>query len=197
MNAFLTSQSRTWLGSIVLAAAVVSASGCDVYEPIWFMTVDSVALYSVARPEYVGREGAYDFARSLSQGGGAVVVERPKGSNIFEFDFAVSEMDGELVALPGGLFEGYDVQPGIAIDSSGVSFEAWDRAPGGGYITDQPVPLRTGVLYAVRSRRGPFTGCNHYGKFEVLALSGAGVVELRAVRNHLCNDRDLIPPDSD
>jgi hypothetical protein len=180
---------------LVLLLATLPFGGCDEYNPTWILLVDSTALYSLSRPEYIGRVGAYDFARAVSQGGGAVVVERPKGGNIFEFDFAVGEIDGALVALPGGLFEGFDIEPGIAMDSSGVAFEEWDLAPRDGYVTDAPVPLRTDVLYAVKSRRSPLDGCTHYGKFQVLSLDPEGVVELQAVRNRLCNDRELIPPD--
>jgi hypothetical protein len=35
-----------------------------------------------------------------------------------------------------------------------------------------------------------------YGKFEVVDLDPAGIVELRALRNPLCNDRNLVPPES-
>lgn len=187
---------RPLFGLIPLLAAL-PFGGCEVYDPTWLLTVDSAAIYSLARPEYVGRAGGYDFARAVSQGGGAVVVERAKDANILEFDFAVSEIDGALVALPGAMFQGFDLEPGIHEDSTGVSFDEWDLAPKGGYITDAPVPLRVGGLYAVKSRRGPLDRCVHYGKFEVLSLDPDGVVELRAVRNHLCNDRELIPPDKD
>lgn len=182
---------RSVLGLLVLAAALPFGA-CDAYEPTWRTVVDTASLYSISRADYIGRPGAYDFAVALSQGGGSVVVERPSA----QFDFAVSEIDGQLVALPAGLFQGQD-SAGIAIDSSGVSFENWRRAPGDGYEKAQPVALRTGVLYAVRSRRSPADGCTHYGKFEVLNLDADGTVELQAVRNRLCNDRDLIPPTED
>lgn len=192
----LLNLSRPVLG-LLLLASILPAGGCEVYEPTWILTVDSTTLYSLSRPEYMGRVGAYDFARSVSRGGGAVIVERNTLNNALEFDFAISEVDGELVALPAGLFEGVTVDPGIAIDSSGIDFEDWGVAPRDGYVTDEPVPLETGVLYAVRSRRGPLDGCTHYGKFEVLSIEADGVVHLQAVRNHLCNDRELIPPDED
>lgn len=183
------------LFGLIPLLAVLPFGGCEEYDQNWLLTVDSAALYSLARPEYVGRAGGYDFAEPVSQGGGAVVVESTGPSN--NFDLAVTEMDGQLVALPAGMFQGFDVEPGIQEDSTGVSFEDWDLAPRGGYITDAPVPLREGGLYAVRSRPDARFRCAHYGKFEVLSLHPDGVVELRAVRNHLCNDRELIPPDAD
>ena len=185
------------LGGLLLVLAMVPFGGCEAYDPSWLVQVDSAALYSLARTEYIGRAGGYDFARSRTQGGGAVVVERADPANQFEFDFAVTEVGGEFVALPAGLFEGHDIQPGIKRDSTGVAFDEWELAPRDGYITDEPVPLETGALYAVRSRRNVFDGCTHYGKFEVLELDPDGVVRIQAVRNHLCNDRELIPPDDD
>ena len=185
------------LGGLLILLGMLPFGGCEVYDPSWLLQVDSTALYSLARTEYIGRAGAYDFARSRTQGGGAVVVERADPSNQFEFDFAVTELDGEFVALPAGLFEGHDIQPGIIRDSSNMEFDEWELAPRDGYITDEPVLLETGAVYAVKSRRNLFDGCTHYGKFEVLELDPDGVVRIQAVRNHLCNDRELIPPADD
>jgi hypothetical protein len=181
--------SGPFLGLFILAATL-PFTACDELDLSWTAVEDTVSLYSLARPELIGRESAYDAYSRLP-----VVVERPKSTTPFDFDFAVSELDGEFVLLPAGTFDGFDIEPGLAMDSSGVSFEEFDRAPGSGYVTDQAVPVRTDVLYAVKTRR--IGACTRYGKMQILDVDPAGIVEFRMVRNSLCNDRELIPPDSD
>jgi hypothetical protein len=99
-------------------------------------------------------------------------------------------VDGEFVALPAGMFDTFQINPGIQRDTTGVAFEALTRAPKDGYITQAAVPLEVGALYVVRTRRSP-TGCTQYAKFEVLDLDPDGILEFVFLRNNLCNDRSL------
>lgn len=161
---------------------------CDAFEPTWFAVEDHVTLYSLARADFVGLESGYDFIAQRP-----VVVERAKVQDPYDFDVAITEVDGELHAMPAGMFEGFPIQPGIAVDSSGIMFEDMDRAPREGYVTDAPLPLRTGWVYAVQTRRD-FRGCNMYGKFMVTEMASDGIVVIQTLRNPLCNDRNLVPP---
>jgi hypothetical protein len=176
------------LAGLVLLAATIPQVACDTFEPTWFAIDDRVLLHSLARVDFVGLASAYDFV-----GQRPVVVEAPKLQDPYDFDIAVTEINGEFHVMPAGMFEGFPIQPGIVADSSGITFDQLTRAPRDGYVTDRAIPLRLGWVYAVRTRRD-FRGCNMYGKFEVLALDPAGIVELRAIRNPLCNDRNLVPP---
>jgi hypothetical protein len=177
---------RHGLAGLVLAAAAVPA--CDSFQPTWFAIDDQVLLHSLARAEFVGLASAYDFI-----GQRPVVVEGAKLGDPYDFDMAVTEIDGAFHALPAGMFQGFPIRPGIAVDSSGITFEAMTQAPREGYVTDAALPLRVGWVYAVRTRRD-FRGCSMYGKFEVVSLDPAGIAEVRAIRNPLCNDRNLVPP---
>lgn len=178
------------LAGLIILAATTTVVACDTFEPTWFAVPDTPLLHSLARPEFIGLPSAYDFIAQRP-----VVVERPKNQDPYDFDMAVTEIDGEFHVLPAGMFEGFPIQPGIAVDSSGIAFDDMDRAPRDGYVTDRPIPLREGWVYAVQTRRD-FRGCNMYGKFAVIDLDAAGIVELRAIRNPLCNDRNLVPPES-
>jgi hypothetical protein len=178
------------LAGLTILAAMTTVTACDTFEPTWFAVPDTPVLYSLARTEFIGLPSAYDFIAQRP-----VVVERPKNQDPYDFDIAVTEIDGEFHVLPAGMFEGFPIQPGIAVDSSGIEFDDMERAPRDGYVTDRPVPLREGWIYAVQTRRD-FRGCNMYGKFAVMDLDAAGIVELRAIRNPLCNDRNLVPPES-
>jgi hypothetical protein len=172
---------------LLLIAATAPQVACDAFEPTWYALPDQVLLHSLARPEYINLPAGYDFVGQRS-----VVVERPKTGEPYDFDVAVTELDGIMHVMPAGLFETFPIEPGIAVDSSGVSFDDLDRAPREGYETDRTIPLRQGWVYAVRTRRD-FRGCNMYGKFEVVSMDAAGVAEIRALRNPLCNDRNLVP----
>lgn len=184
----MTPYSKTVSGPRLAAlalAVILPLAGCDSFEPTRFPMGDTVVLYSLARAEHIGEVSAYDFIAPT-----AVVVERPKPPESFtDFDLAFSELDGEFVMLPAGLFESFGIEPGLAVDSSGATFEDVDRAPSSGYVTDAAVPLREGPIYIVRTRAR--NACSRYGKFEVLDLDDAGILEFRFLRNNLCNDRTL------
>lgn len=189
MKRYFSKATRPFVG-LLLLAGTTSFMACDAFEPTWFSVPDFAILYSLSREAFIGLESGYDFV-----GQRPVVVERPKTQDPFDFDIAVTEIDGAFHVLPAGLFEGFTIEPGVAVDSSGIQFEDMTRAPRDGYVTDAPVPLREGWIYAVRTRRD-FRGCHMYGKFEVLDLDPAGIVEIRTMRNPLCNDRNLVPPES-
>lgn len=76
------------------------------------------------------------------------------------------------------------------------SLEGLGEAPADGYVTDRPVPIDSGAVYAVRSRQDPRVGirCRRYGKLEVTRVDPeAGVVEFRHLVNPNCEDRNLTP----
>lgn len=179
------------LVGVLLLALSLPSTGCDAFEPTMFPVGDTVVLHSLARAEHIGEVSAFDFI--IPQ---AVVVERPKDRSYTDFDVAISELDGAFVMLPAGMFETFDIEPGIVVDRSGVVFEEVTEAPSSGYITDTEVPLELGPIYVVRTRAQ--NACSRYAKFEVLDLDMAdGTVEFRFLRNNLCNDRALIADDLD
>lgn len=179
-------------GVLLLLTAVPLTQGCETFELRWTPITDTVTLYSLARPEFVDLPGAFDFYSRRP-----IVVEQPTVGDPATFDLGLSEDGGDFVFLPAGLFATFEINPGVvAIDSPGVTFDNLAVAPPDGYVTDEPVVLELGVVYAVRTRRDR-GGCARYGKFEILDMDPAGVVEFRQIRNNLCNDRELIPPDDD
>lgn len=179
------------LGLLVLAVTLPLGMACEGFEFQWTAIEDTVTLYSLARTEYTDQPAAFDFYNRMP-----VVVEQPIGSDPMIFDMALSEEDGAMVLLPAGVFATFTIEPGIAMDSSGTSFHDLAVAPRDGYVTDAPVPVRTDVVYTVRTRRDG-GGCSRYGKFEILEADPQGVITFRQIRNNLCNDRELIPSEDD
>lgn len=179
------------LFGLLILALVLPSTACETFEPTMFPVGDTVELYSLARPEYIGQRSGFDFIVPRS-----VVVEEPKGQQFADFDIAFSELEDEFVLLPAGLFESFDIDPGIAVDTSGVSFEELTRAPSSGYATEEAVPIRPGPIYVVRTRQDRGS-CSRYAKVEVLELDPEGILEFRFLRNNLCNDRTLTDIDED
>ncbi|HSH45442.1 MAG TPA: hypothetical protein VK966_06285 [Longimicrobiales bacterium] len=173
---------------LFLIAVSLLFSGCDdAFGPQpWGFFPDTADLYSLARPEYIGQPGAYDFLNLAP-----VVVEAIRGVPA-SFDVAITEAaDGTFRLVPGGAFTGFSITPGLVVDSTGT-FEGIEEAPRDGYTVDEPLVADTTVVYIVRSRDAG-TRCVRYGKLEVLELRDDGVAVIRAIRNPNCNDRDLVP----
>ena len=172
--------------ALLALAAPLLLGGCDDgFGPtIWGPVPDTAELYSLARVENVDRFGAYDL---FSQAG--VVVENLRGP--FDFDFAITEDEaGEFVLLPTGYFPDASARPGILIDDT-ASFTGLRRAPREGYVTEEPVPLSTGVIYVVKTRL--LGSCTRYGKVEVLDIDEDGIVQIQTLVNPNCGERSLVP----
>jgi hypothetical protein len=114
-----------------------------------------------------------------------------------DFDFAYNvEPDGEHVFLPRaalGIDTANTVNPGFVLRNE--SFEAITMPPGGGYITDSPVPLAVGQRYVVRSRvTCAGLGVPRYAKMEILEFDDvARIVTFRILANDNCGFRSLEP----
>lgn len=178
------------IGLLAIAVTVPSMAGCDPFEPQLLPFGDTVALYSLARPEYIGQPSAFDFYSPAS-----VVLESLRARGPDDFDVAFTEADGEFVFLPAGVFESLAIRPGVLRITSGESFETLEVAPREGYVTEAAIPLDVGGLYTVRTR--DLGTCTRFAKFEVLDLDPDGVVEFRFLRNNLCNDRTLTQPEEE
>lgn len=177
----------TLLPGLLALALLLPLGGCDPYEPEMVPVANQLSLYSLARAEYIGRASAVDF----SQLPRAVVIEQAQPSSQTAFDIAFSELDGRFVFLPAGLFDGYEVRPGIYQETV-LTFDELERAPSDGYVTDAAVPVAEGDVLVIRSReRGT---CTRYAKLEVQELDPEGLIEFRYFWNNLCNDRDIANP---
>lgn len=89
-----------------------------------------------------------------------------------------------------------DVNSTAGLQRVETGFEALETAPSDGYVTDEPVPVEEGAVYAIRSRQDPQFGgsCVRYRKLEVLSVDGAaGTVTFRHLGNPNCSRRTLVP----
>ncbi len=175
----------------LLAVALVAGCGNSLGPNTWFAVPDSATLYSLSRPEYIGKPSAYDFT---SSGRGGVVVEAPGYTN--QWDIAIVDGANGLELAPAGTFEGVTAKPALTrITTAGETFETLARAPSDSklYSDSTRLPAVEGGLYVVRTRQ--VSTCVYYAKFELISVDQqAGTVRLVAMGDPYCNDRALISP---
>lgn len=178
--------------ALLALAAITGAAACDDgFGPInWLATPDTLAVYSLARSELRGLPSAIDLYNLQS-----VRIEVPGMTGLW--DVAFSEEGGQFVLLPPSWFPGVSSRAGIAV-IEGQSFEEVIRAPAdsASYSITEPVPVRTDVVYVFRTGRRPLSSCIYFAKATAVALDEeAGRLEMQIVRNPVCADRYLVPPD--
>lgn len=179
----------------ILAVLLAGAACDDGFGPrTWDPTPDTTVLYSVSRPELIGRPSAFDFVQMRR-----LPVEQLGVTG--DWDVVLAEQNGAFVFVPSGNFPGIISRAGVG-ETNSPSLDALTRAPGDtASYSRQPVTLRTGVIYVVRSRTAGCLGFGtgvYYGKFEIVSIdAAAGTVRMAATRNPYCNDRALVPEQDD
>jgi hypothetical protein len=178
---------------LAIGTAALSACGDGLGPQFWDPTPDTTVIYSVSRPELIGRPSAYDFV-SLRR----VVIETAGETG--QWDMALGEDGSTFKLYPSGSFNGISSRAGIATTTE-ASLEALARAPGDSSAYSRtPITIQVGTVYAIRSRTASCSGFGsgtYYGKFQVISVdAAAGAARIAAVRNPYCNNRDLIPPEN-
>lgn len=114
------------------------------------------------------------------------------------WDAALDTRGADLVLLPPGAL-GVNSSARIAALQD-MSLEDVTRAPADTlvYIADEPVPVRFGTVYVVKTNRatGSFgSSCVYYAKLEPVVIDvPGGTLTFRYVTNPICNSQDLVPP---
>ncbi len=176
----------------IAAALSVGAAGCgdDPFAFNWSDRPDTVVLYSLARPE-LNLESGFNFLQDRR-----VRVEAPSATGTW--DVAVDTRGGALVLLPPGALGVTSTARITSLD--GLSLEDVREAPSDTlvYTADQPVPVRFGTVYVVKTNRAPGSfgsSCVYHAKVEAVEIDVAGgTLTFRHVTNPVCNSRDLVPP---
>lgn len=178
--------------SLALLGVVLSACGDDPFVLRWQENPREATLFSLDRPE-LNRPQAFDMLQ-----GRRVIVQSAQEAG--GWDFAVDRQDGEMVFLPPrtlGL-----VSTAALAAFPNVSFDELTEAPAdtAAYISREPVPIRTGSLYVVRTHQQPGAFgqfCLYYGKLEPLEVNPeTGTVRFLYDTSPDCNNRSLVPPGS-
>lgn len=183
-----------WPCAVALGAALLmglAACGDDPFEYDWSDIPDTVQLYSLARPE-INLVSGFNFLQ-----GRPVTVEATAATGTW--DAAVDTRGGEIVLVLPGVFG--VVTTARITTLEGMRIEDVTSAPSDTlvYVKDQPVPIRSGNVYVVKTNRssGSFgSNCVYYAKLEPVTIDAAGgTLTFRYVTNPICNSLDLVPPD--
>ena len=178
-----------------LLCLVLATSACGEDDAFlrWTADPDTVVLYSLSRPE-LDLLSAFSF-RERS----AVRIEIA-GSG-FPWDVALDTREGQLVLVaPGAL--GIESRARVA-RLPGMTFDDIIEAPQDSllYSDTEPVALDLNSAYVVRTdlRGSPFGGsCVFYAKLQPLTIDVVeGSLEFVFDGSPLCNDRRVVPPDTD
>lgn len=179
--------------SLGVSTLALGACGDDPFAIQWASNIDTVTLYSLARPE-LGLASAFDFADLQLR-----VVESIGATG--SWDLAVNDDGTRAFFVPPGAL-GVESRAGI-VPIAGVDFDDVTEAPADTslYVRDEPVPVEVGRAYVVRTRelRGFFSQlCVYYAKLEPISVDlEAGTVEFFHESSPACNDRNLVPTESD
>lgn len=176
-----------------VAALVVGTwlAACDdnLLEPRWASDIDTVQLFTLARPE-LNLPSAFSFNDRRThrvEGVGATG----------NWDLALDTREGGLVFMPPGALS-ITSRAGISV-REGVTFEEVREAPTdtAEYSTAEPVPVEVSTVYAVRTHQiaGSFgRRCVFFAKMEVVEIDAeVGTVMFRYEANPVCNDPRLVP----
>ncbi|MGH7467760.1 MAG: hypothetical protein ACRENP_07190 [Longimicrobiales bacterium] len=162
----------------------------DEFTQEWVDLPDTVLLYSLSRPDLIGRPSAYDFVNGVPR-----TVETPGASGTW--DVAVTEGTAGFSLVPAGAFTGLASRAAIAT-VTGTTLENLREAPADtARYSSAAVLVEQGKIYVVRSRRENcgFSSGSRFAKVEAVETNRTnGTLRFRAITNPYCNDRRLIPP---
>lgn len=167
--------------------AVVAGVGCDDglgpdQEPL----EGTGRIFSLARPDAVGRPAAFDLTPPDPQ---AVEVESTTATQ--RWDIALSESDGALVLVPASAFEGQG-DARIVVEPERSFAEVTEAPDDDDAYEDAAVPVEMGSVYIVRSRR--LSSCVFFSKLQPIEVDAeAGIVRFEYVLNPNCNGRSFEP----
>jgi hypothetical protein len=176
---------------VLVTVGALGACDDDLSLGTWDATPDTIALFSLSRPDGLGFPSAYDFSTRR-----VIEVETPGATG--NWDVVLADGSTALQLVPAGAFEGQTSRAAIAT-IPGQAFDDLTEAPADtARFTAQPVMLEAGGVYVVRSRRVAcgFSTAVHYAKILAVTLDPVeGIATFAVVANPLCNDRSFIPPD--
>jgi hypothetical protein len=185
---------RIYGGVLLVLALLIGAAACDdvsgfQVDPL--LATDTVDVYAPLEANAELPTALDIVARNLVIGGGRF-PERTVHAG--QWDFAVRVREGEMVLVPAGAL-GLEYEPLLTRALAGQSFEALTRAPErAAFVADSAVVMRTGSVYAARSRLAStvFGACNQYAKLQPLEVDPvAGSLRLLITTNEQCGDNRL------
>jgi len=173
---------------------LLSVACDDGLEPSpWNATPDTLVLYSASRAEYVNLGSGLDITSDPVT---TIPLEAPGVTG--NWDFALLDVNGGLALVPAVTLAPVTGSRSRLLELQGAVLADVEEAPSDSTrYTAQPVQLRTGSVYVLRSRRSScgYTNGSRYAKLQPVEVDVArGIVRFAIVRNPFCDLRSLVPP---
>lgn len=182
------------IGVVAVFAVTFGLSACGGRDPFdigWTQSPDTALIFSLARPD-LNLPSAFDFHLGIAQ-----VLE--SASSTGQWDVVLDTQGDQFVFLLPEVL-GIPSEARI-LELPGLSFDEVVEASSDttSYTRDEPVPVRSGSVYVIRTHTGSDQfgfNCLFYAKLEAVEIDLQGGSLLFVYdANPLCNDRDLVPPD--
>ena len=176
--------------------AVLMVAACDdPFGPaVWDATPDTILIYSASRAEYLGRGSAIDIA---SVPVGVLPLEAPAVTG--NWDFTLTDVEGGLALAPASAFQGLESRARVGVLPNRELEDVTEAPRDTTAFGVEPVLLREGDVYIVRSRRASCGGASsgsRYAKLRPVAIDvAAGTLSFEIVRNPFCDNRSFVPPE--
>lgn len=185
------------LKRLIPLVILVLAACDDPFGPnTWVAVQDTVTMYSASRAQYVGLGSAID---AVSDPVTVLPIEIPGATG--NWDVALVDEGGGLSLVPAGAFVGLESNRARIALLEGRDFETLEEAPSDtARYSAGPVPVRTGVVYVLRTRKAScgLSSGYRYAKLKAVEIDvPRGIFRAVITRNPYCDDRSLVPPDVD
>lgn len=179
---------------IPLAVLVVAACEDPFGPATWNATPDTMVVFSASRPEYLGFASALDITLNPVQ---ALPLEAPSVTG--NWDFVLTDFEGGLALVPASAFPGLESRARIGVLPDRELADVTEAPRDTTAFGVDPLPLREGDVYIVRSRRAACGGVSsgfRYGKLRPITIDEAtGTFRFEIVVNPFCDNRSFIPPE--
>jgi hypothetical protein len=184
------------LKRLIPLAVVIIAACDDPFGPaMWNATPDTLLMYSASRAEHLGRASALDITSPT--GPLPLPLEAPGVTG--NWDIALTDLDGGLALVPASAFEGLESRARVGVEPDSELADVTQAPRDTASFTVEPLPLREGDVYLIRSRRascGGGTSGYRYGKLRPVAIDQtAGTLQFEIVVNPFCDNRSFVPPE--
>ncbi|MBR9990735.1 MAG: hypothetical protein KFH98_13325 [Gemmatimonadetes bacterium] len=179
---------------IPLTVLIVAACDDPFGPAMWNATPDTVLVYSASRAEYIGRASALDIT---SVPVAVLPLEAPGVTG--NWDIALTDGAGGLALVPASAFPGLESRSRIGVVSGALLADVTQAPRDTASYTVEPVPVRLGDVYIIRSRRASCGGASsgyRYGKLRPVTIDeAAGTLRFEIVVNPYCDNRSFVPPE--
>lgn len=183
------------LKRLVPLAVLIVAACDDPYGPArWNADPDTLLVFSASRDIHIGRASAVDIT-SLPVA--VLPLEAPGVTG--NWDIALVDVGGGLALAPAASFQGLESRARIGVLRDRVLDDVKEAPRDTSAFTAEPIALRAGDVYLVRSRRASCGGVSsgyRYAKLRPVTIDEtAGTLRFEIVVNPYCDNRSFVPPE--